>query len=342
MLAPSRAELEEELPSPLDVPRLEPGDAEPPARPAAAVRDRRPRQAGVHQRALLVGGDRALEIAGEVPGPAELEQRPVEVVRAGRQPRRLERRLAALGRLSQTALHLEGEVLGEGQRHDQPALAERACDHDAPFGMGDGIVVVLQVRLGPGEVVERLEARRQLGVREAIDLAPSLQPVLLRLVDMPCDRLTETQRGHGRRCERRVAHGAGRRRRPAAHLDRLLEIELVQPVHGELDLQRRGLRGRVVGELVPGAGQATVGFLVAAEPVLDGGAARRQLDPAVNRVRGEQLDRLQQRGVTAVELTQRAERRGEGDPHVHLALGVGRRQQAQRRLEPARRRGRRT
>ena len=261
---------------------------------------------------------------------------------AGGQPSRLERRLAALDRFSQAPLHLEGEVLGEGQRYDQPALAERACDHDASFGMGDGVVVVLQVGLRPGEVVERLEARRQLGVCEAIDLAPSLQTVLLRVVDMPCDRLTETQRGHGGRCERPVADGAGRRRRPAAHLDRLFEIELVQPVHGELDLQRRGLCRGAVGELVPGAGQAAVGFLVAAEPVLDGGAARRQLDPAVQLRPGEQLDRLQQRGVTAVELTERAERRGEGDAHVHLALGVGRRQQAQRRFEPACRRGRRT
>ena len=66
-------------------------DAERPAGPAARVRDRAAGQARVDARALLAGGDRAVEVAGVVARPAELEQRPEELVRAGRQPRGLER-----------------------------------------------------------------------------------------------------------------------------------------------------------------------------------------------------------------------------------------------------------
>ncbi len=51
-------------------------------------------QPAADPRALLARGDRAVEVAGEVARPAELEQRPEEVVRVGRQPRGLDRRLA--------------------------------------------------------------------------------------------------------------------------------------------------------------------------------------------------------------------------------------------------------
>ena len=124
-------ELEQERAAALDVARLEPRDREAPARPTAAVRDRGSGQPRIDARALLVGGDRTVEVAGVVQRPAELEEGAVELVRAGGEPRGLERRLAELDRLAQPALHLEGEVLGEQQRAEQLALAERPRDRDA-------------------------------------------------------------------------------------------------------------------------------------------------------------------------------------------------------------------
>ena len=82
-----------------------------------------------------------------------------------------------------------------------------------------------------------------------------------------------------------------------------------------------------------------MGIVVVAEPVLDGGAMRRQLDSSRNGVRRQQVYCLQQRRAAAIELAERAERRREGHAHVHLTL-VGHGQQAKGRLEPACRRSR--
>ncbi len=67
-----------------------------------------------------------------------------------------------------------------------------------------------------------------------------------------------------------------------------------------------------------------MGLVVAAEPVLDGGALRRQLDPARNRVGGKQGDCGKQRRIAAFQLAKRPQRRGERDTNIHLSL-VGQR-----------------
>ena len=149
--------------------------------------------------------DRAVEVAGVVPRPAELEEGAVQLVRAGGDPRRFERRLAELDRLCEAPLHLEGEVLGEQQRHEQPALAERPRDGDASLDVGHRVVVALEVRLRPGEVEERLRAPRQLGVGEAVDDGPRLLTVPAGRVDLARHRLGEAQGRRRRREQRRVA-----------------------------------------------------------------------------------------------------------------------------------------
>ena len=79
-------------------------------------------------------------------------------------------------------------------------------------------------------------------------------------------------------------------------------------------------------------------LLVAAHPVLDRRAQRRELHPLGDGVRWKQVHRLQQGGPAAVELTQRSKRRGQVLPHRHLALGVCAGKKAYGRAEPARRR----
>ena len=75
---------------------------------------------------------------------------------------------------------LERVALDEHHRDEQPPLAGRPRDRDAAVDVGDGLVPVLEVVLGPAEVVQRLEARRQLGIRELIDLGERLGAVLAR------------------------------------------------------------------------------------------------------------------------------------------------------------------
>ena len=78
---------------------------------------------------------------------------------------------------------------------------------------------------------------------------------------------------------------------------------------------------------------------VAALPMLDRRAQRGQLHAPGHRVPGQQVARLQERLAAALEGAERALRRRQRHAQVHLALVVGRRQQPERRLEPARRRG---
>ena len=195
---------------------------------------------------------------------------------------------------------------------------------------------MLEVRLGPDEVVDGVEARCQLCVRELIDLGRGFHVVPARGVDLPGERLGEAEHRRGRCDERSVAHRARCHQGLPAHLRRLIELELVEPVQRELDLEHGGFGGRTVGDVLPGAGQAAVSVVVSAEPVLDRGALCRQLDPPSDSVRRQQLDRLQQRCATPVELAERAERRGEGDAHVDLALPVGGGQESKCGLEPSR------
>ena len=287
-----------------------------------------------------MGGDRAGEVTRVVPRPAELEERTVELVRARGEPSGLERHLAALDRLAESTLHLEREVLGERQRDDQPTLAERPGDRDPAVGVSDSILVALEVRLGPREVVERLEMRGDLAVRAVRRCLSRLLQVRRRELDPAGSRLGEAQDGRRGRDQRPTTDLAGRRQRGLGHLDRLREIELVQPVHGELDLEHDGFGSRALGQLLPGLAEPAMSLVVTAEPVLDRRAVRRQLDPPRDRVRRKELQRLQQRGPASVELTHGAQRRRERDTHVDLARHVDGGKQAQTRLEPARCRGR--
>jgi hypothetical protein len=63
---------------------------------------------------------------------------------------------------------------------------------------------------------------------------------------------------------------------PLAHQ---LVVHAEEPVHRELDHQRRRLGRAGVGQAVHSASEAVVGVLVAAEQVLDAGTRRRQTHP---------------------------------------------------------------
>ena len=122
-----------------------------------------------------------------------------------------------------------------------------------------------------------------------------------------------------------------------AHLCRLLEVELIETVDRQLDLQdRRGSR-RPIGQVFPGAHQALMRVLVAAEPVLGRRTQRGQLDPALRRAHRQQVDRLEQRRPTLLQLADGAEGRSERHTHVNLPFGISRAEQSQRRPEPANR-----
>ena len=163
--------------------------------------------------------------------------------------------------------------------------------------------------------------------------------MLARGVDVPRDRLAEAQRSRGRGDQRSIANRARRHQGLATHLHCLFEITFVQPVYRELDFEDCSFRGRPVGELLPRMGQAAMGVVVPAQPVLDGGALSRQLDPLRDGAIREELERVEEGRPAAIELSQRAERGGERDAHVELAR-IPRRQESQGRLEPPRRRGR--
>ena len=165
-------------------------------------------------------------------------------MRARREPRRLDGRLAELDRLGHAALHLVRVALDEPDGDEQPSLARGAGDRDAAVRVRGGVVVVLEVVLRPAEVVQRLEPGRQLGVRHAVDEGGRLLAVLARGVDLSRGGLAERQRRRGGRDQGAVAGRARRREGPAAHRDRLLEVELVEAVHRQLDLQRGGRRRR--------------------------------------------------------------------------------------------------
>ena len=122
------------------------------------------------------------------------------------------------------------------QRHQQLALAEGPGDRDSPLDVGVGVAVVLEVVFGPGEVVQGLETRRELGVRKKGENGLCLLPVPSGNLDLACDRLGEAQCRCGQCDQRCVAHFLCGRERLAAHLDRLLEVSLVKPVDGEFDL----------------------------------------------------------------------------------------------------------
>ena len=250
------AELEQDRASPLDLAGLDQRDAQPPAGSAAAVRDRAAGEARIDARALLVGRDRAVEIARVVARPAELEERAVELVRARREARHLDHGLADRRRLHQPALHLAGEVLDEHQRHEQPPVAGRARDRDPARRVGARVVVVLEVVLRPREVEQGFQARSELGIRQPVELAARLLAALAGAGRVAGDRLAEAQGRRGSRDQGRVPHFARRRERAACPFDRAVEVELVEPVDGELDLEDGGLCRRAVRQLLPGARQA--------------------------------------------------------------------------------------
>jgi hypothetical protein len=200
-------------------------------------------------------------------------------MRVVRQPRRLHRGLAELAGLGQPSLHLVGVALDQHHRHQQATLARRASDGHAAVRARYRVVVALQVVLGPAEVVKRLQPWRQLGVRQPIDLRQRRVAVPARLRDRARSRLAEGQRRGGRGHQRPVAQNLRRVEGGPAHGLRLVEVHLVQAVHGQLDLKRHSRGGGFGRQLLPGAGEAGVSLVVAAHPVLHGGAQRDQLQP---------------------------------------------------------------
>jgi hypothetical protein len=168
----------------------------------------------------------------------QLEQRPRKVVGTGRESRGLDRRLAELDRVCHPPEHLEGVALDEHHREEQPSLALGSGDRDAAIGVCERRVVVLQVVLRPPEVVEGLQPRRQLRVPQPLHESERDLAVLARGLDLAGGGLAETQRRGGGGDERDIAARARGLECRAAHGHRLLEVQLVDAVHGQLDLQR--------------------------------------------------------------------------------------------------------
>jgi hypothetical protein len=278
-------------------------------------------------------------VAGEVPRPRKLEERPEQVVRVRREPCDLHGRLARRDRVAEPPLHLVRVALDEHHGDEQATLAGRAGERDAAVGQRDRVVVALEVGLRPAEVVEGLEPRRELGVRQPGDEIDRLVAVLAGRRDPARRRLAEGEDRRRGRDQHAVVELARGLERAAPALDRLVEVELVEAVDRELDLQRRGLRALAVGQVLPRPQQPPVGVLVAAEPVLDRRAHPGELHPPGGGPGREQLAGLQQGGAAALEVAERALRRRERDAQLDVALAVAARQQPQRRLVPMHGRG---
>ena len=233
-----------------------------------------------------------------VEGEAQLEQRPEEVVRVGREPRGLDGRLAQLERLGQPAHHLERVALHEHQRHQQPPLAGGARDRDAAVGVLDRRVVALEVVLGPAEVVERLELRGQLGVGQPLDLSQRHLAVLAR-------RLDAAPSAASPRASAAAAAAISGRSPSARAVSRAPRAPLAASARSRA---RRGRPPPARSAAPPprrspsrgSSSQARVRRRCASswrpEPVLDRRAQGRQLHPPGHGLGRQQLHRLQQRG----------------------------------------------
>ena len=223
---------------------------------------------------------------------------------------------------------------------EQPPLARGARDRHPAERMGARVVEELQVVLGPREIEQGLEAGREVGVRQTVELVTRLLTPRARSHRVAGDRLAEAQDSGCRGDQGCIPDGARGRERLRSHLDRSLEVQLVEPVDGELDLEDGRLRRRAVRQLLPGAGEARMGLVVTPQPVLDGGDRRGQLHLLKRALGGQQVDRLEQERAGSLELPERGQRRGEGDANSDLPLAVGLGEEAQRLLVPARRGGR--
>ena len=82
--------------------------------------------------------------------------------------------------LGETALELERIALGQHQRDQQSSLAGGARDLDRAVDVSERVVVALEVVLDPGDVIEGLEARGQLGVGEPVEDLDRFGVVLAR------------------------------------------------------------------------------------------------------------------------------------------------------------------
>ena len=152
----------------------------------------------------------------------------------------------------------------------------------------------------------------------------------------PRGRLADAQRRRRRGDQRVVADRTSGLERAAPHVKRLLGVELVEAVDRELDLKSGRRGGRAVGHLLPRANEAAMRLFVAAHPVLDRRAERRQLDPLGDGLRRKQLHRLEQGGPAALELPSDRSAEAKRHAHGHLALRVCAGKQAHGGAEPAR------
>ena len=228
-----------------------------PARPAARRRHRSQRELAIADPlALLACLDRGRQVARVVARPRDLEQRPEQVVRVRGQPRDLDRRLRGLERLRDPPLHLERVALDQQERHQEPALARRARQLEPTLRVRHGVVVALEVVLGPAEVVERVEAPRKLGLRQPLELGDRELAMLLGQRGLPLYRGGQRERRGRGHHQPSIVEAARRRKRVARHGDRMRMVHRVEAVDGELDLQDGGLRRVAVGQVLPCARRA--------------------------------------------------------------------------------------
>src|SRR5215211_2066390 len=120
--------------------------------------------------------------------------------------------------------------------------------------MGERVLPALQEVVGPRQVVEGLEPRRQLLVVEDVDALDRLGAVLPCLADPALGGLAERERRGSGGDQRPVIVTARGLQRAPAELPRAIEVEPVETVERELDRQRDGLRRLAVRQLLPRAG----------------------------------------------------------------------------------------
>ena len=198
----------------------------------------------------------------------------------GGEPGGLDRPLARLERLGEPALVLERVAAREQHRHEHAALAGGARDRDAAVGVRDRGVVVLEVAPGPAEVVERLQPRRELGVRQPVDVldrlarggsragavTPSTASASASADAAAAISTRRPAAASSPAPTRRRARGRSRTCRSRPPPARSASAAAPAPVRS--------------GSSFQATRQPPVGVLVAPDPVLDGGAARGQLHAA--------------------------------------------------------------
>ena len=270
-----------------------------------------------------------------------LPERPEQEVGVAAEPRGLDRSGGDLARLAQPAEHLEREHGGEHERDHEPLLSRAAADLERLAAVGDGRLVALEERLGPGEIPERLEPARELLGGERLDPRERRVELRLGLGDHAGGGAREREQRAGRGGEARVRSllGGGQRLCREGPAER--QVEAVEGVEGELDAQPGGLRRREIVEPAHLRPQAPSRLVVLAQPVLRARAGGDEPATCRRIVLRDPVERLDQRVARLVEGPGRGSRGSELLEQAEPPFVV-RREDSQRGAEPAGRRGRST